>query len=103
MKYQLTGTLEAVGQIETRGNFSFREFVVSYEDNGYKQDVKFQLTAKMLDVLNKIECGSMQESGRVFNNLTAWRVVELESARPSQQSYGKQAQSSEIMDEDVPF
>lgn len=103
MSFEISGKLEYVGPVETRGknnNFTVREFVIEVPGK-YPQKVKFQLTKDKCNLIDQFQPGNEIKvhfdirgqvwKERVFNNLNAWKIegqgYYQQAQQPAQQGY----------------
>jgi len=95
MSYEITGNLiEKYPMQQITDSFTKREFVLEKTENGFTEQIKFQLTQDRCDLIERIEKGSeikvsfnikgrrWEKDNKVnyFNNLEAWRVAEMNTA-----------------------
>lgn len=118
-KYEATGTVHSVNPSETRGNFTFRKFVVELADNPkYPQLVEFQASGKSMDYLDALKPGdgvkvsfdlrgrewtSPNGEVRFFVTLSAWRIDALTAAAERPASTASTAPTGGGPDDSLPF
>ena len=113
--FNITGTVVAVSELQTRGQFDFIEFVVETERdvNGttYKDTYAFTLGGKSLDSTPKPSVGdvsnvkfairSREYNGKYYTSLNVFGI-EVKEAAPQQKSK-KISPKPEPVDDDLPF
>lgn len=112
MSYELSGTVKVIQQPQTfSSGFSKREMVVTVPDGNYPQDINLEFVKDKADLLDALSVGDSvkvwfdirgrEHNGRYYNNLSAWKVENLNG-----QSGGTAPQSLPPFDDeldDVPF
>jgi hypothetical protein len=89
-KFTLKGEITEIKDPQTNGNFTKREFCLKYTDGKYPQEIKLEVTNQKVSELDNYEVGDKIEvyfnlrgnrskAGSVYNNLTAWKFVQLDS------------------------
>lgn len=100
MSLELTGTLKAIMPTQTKGDFQFREVVVS-TDETYVQDILIQFVKDKCAVLDSYKVGQKVKIGfnlrgrawtspqgevKYFNTIQGWKINAVEGAPPVQQA-----------------
>lgn len=112
MSYELSGTVKVIQQPQTfSSGFSKREMVVTVQDGNYPQDINLEFVKDKADLLDALSVGDSvkvwfdirgrEHNGRYYNNLSAWKVENLNG-----QAAGNPPQSPPPFDDeldDVPF
>jgi len=123
-KFETTGKVYLISPTETRGNFTFRKFVLEIADNPkYPQFVEFQTTRDNIGKLDTIKVGDevrvefnlrgrewTSKTGEVkyFNTLDAWKIdAKQVAAQPPQHQaslpHPNSPGTDSIPDDDLPF
>lgn len=116
MALEATGKIHLINGTETRGNFTFRKFVVEMSDNPkYPQFVEFQTTRDGIEKLDSFKVGdeirvTFNLRGRVwnspsgevkyFNTLDAWKIDGVATTQPAKASSPPPASAPT---DDIPF
>lgn len=86
MAYEMTGTVKVIKDTQTSasGSFTWREFVITNEEDRYPQDILFRVTKDRCSQLDSISVGERlkltfdirgrEYQGRFFVNLEAFRI-----------------------------
>ena len=88
MSYELSGTVKVIQQPQTfSSGFSKREMVVTVPDGNYPQDINLEFVKDKADLLDALSVGDSvkvwfdirgrEHNGRYYNNLSAWKVENL--------------------------
>ncbi len=100
-KYSISGTIERIGEPETRGKFTCRKFVLTTEeDSEYPQLIELQLSNKNMDKIDGYSAGDSIVAtfnikgrewvkdgvSRFFITLDAWKIEGEKRARPATSS-----------------
>ncbi len=92
MQYEMTGTVKVVMETKTSnsGTFTWREFVLTSEDDRYPQDILFRVVKDRCAILDSISQGERlkvtfdirgrEYQGRYFVNLEAFRIDRVDAA-----------------------
>lgn len=86
---KMTGSLHSLEDAQTFGSgFTKREFVLKVEDGKFDQLIKFELLQDKVGEIDGYKVGDnltvnfnirgREHNGRVFNNLVAWRLENLQ-------------------------
>lgn len=86
----ITGTVNKIGDLETKGNFSKRDLWLDLPDDKYPQIISIEFSganvsganASKLDALRygqhvtvSVNIGGREYNGRIFNSLRGWKIV----------------------------
>lgn len=107
----ITGKIKMIYQPETKGNFTFRKFVLTVDEK-YPQHIEFQTVKDNINTLDNFRPGdevsivfnirgrewtSPQGDVKYFNTLEAWKIAGVgQSSQP-------QSVQSEMPHDDLPF
>lgn len=95
---EITGKVKKIFDTQTRGSFTFREMVITTEEQ-YPQDIIIQFTQDKIDLLSLYKIGeelkvSINIKGRewinpegeakYFNTITGWRIERLNPVQANQ-------------------
>lgn len=92
MAYDMTGTVKVIKDPATSasGTFTWREFVITTEDDRYPQDVLFRVTQNRVSLLDGVAVGERLQvsfdirgreyQGRFFVNLEAFKITRMDAA-----------------------
>lgn len=113
-KYTATGIIEAIGEEQTRGTFTFQLFTLEIPDEKYPQFIEMQLAARNMAEIAKVKVGdtctaSFNIRGRhwtdpktgvvkTFNTLDCWRIEPVAGGKaepPPADDFGQ--------DDSIPF
>ena len=111
MSYDISGKLHKKFDTEKKSEtFQAREFVITVEDRGYTNYVKFQLTQDRCQVVDTFNEGDMitvsfdlrgrEWQDKYFTNLNAWKVT---AEAPAQSPNQEPAQGFESFPSEEPF
>lgn len=83
MEYKMSGAVIKINAAETKGNLTFRTFVIDTEGE-YPQFIKFQVVQTMCPILDQIKLGQeitlhfsirgREYNGDYFNNLNCYKI-----------------------------
>ncbi len=114
IRYEATGTIHAIGPIETRKTFTFRKFVLLVPDGKFPQTVEFQSTRDAMMQLEGLGVGdeikvyfnlrgrqwtSPQGDVKYFVSLDAWQIDVMRKV--ASQSGAEPALAAD--DDSIPF
>lgn len=95
MAYEITGTVKVIKDTQTSasGTFSWREFVITSEDDRYPQDIIFRVTKDRCSQLDSVSVGERlklsfdirgrEYQGRYFVNLEVFRIERPDVSQPA--------------------
>jgi hypothetical protein len=93
---ELTGTLKAIMPTQTKGDFQFREAVIT-TDEQYPQDILVQFVKDKCAILDSYKVGQKvtiginlrgkawtnpQSEVKYFNTIQGWKINAVEGAQP---------------------
>ena len=114
MPYEMTGTVKVIMETKTSasGTFSWREFVLTSEEDRYPQDVLFRVVKDRCATLDSIAVGERikvtfdirgrEYQGRYFVNLEAFRLDRLDGSEAAPEEIPPGADEPPL-DDSMPF
>ena len=114
MPYEMTGTVKVIMETKTSasGTFSWREFVITSEEDRYPQDVLFRVVKDRCATLDSIAVGERlkvtfdirgrEYQGRYFVNLEAVRIDRLDGSEAPAEDIPAGADEPPL-DDSMPF
>ena len=115
MAYEMTGTVKLIKDTQTSasGTFTWREFVVTSEDDRYPQDILFRVTKDRCSQLDTISVGERikisfdirgrEYQGRFFVNLEAFRFDRLDASQDAPADEPPAEIDEPPIDDNMPF
>lgn len=115
--FKIYGQLYKIGKDrQVTEKFKVRQFALKTLGR-YPQTIKFQLSQDRCDLIDPYSPGDMvtiyfnidgreNNEGKIFNNLTAWRIdgeLSKESSIPDPAPQSRTAQPTAVDDDDLPF
>ena len=114
MAYEMTGTVKVIMETKTSasGTFSWREFVLTSEEDRYPQDVLFRVVKDRCTALDGIAVGERlkvafdirgrEYQGRYFVNLEAFRLDRMDGTEAPPEDMPPAADEPPL-DDSMPF
>ncbi len=114
MAYEMTGTVKVIMETKTSasGTFSWREFVLTSEEDRYPQDVLFRVVKDRCTLLDEIAVGERlkvsfdirgrEYQGRYFVNLEAFRIDRMDGTEATPEDFPPPVDEPPL-DDSMPF